>query len=75
MCVSFEQYFRAVERTMCPSDVSGLLGDAAQSPLGGVVMNVEVDDLFLFYVDVFSSSIEEQSYSIQVDVVPQFVLM
>ena len=32
------------------------------------------DSTFLFYIDVFSSSVEEIEYWIQVDVVPEFVL-
>ena len=61
-------YFHDVDRTMCPGDI--MKEEEEQEEEEGD----DEDESYLFYVDVFSSSVEEVAYGIRVDVVPQFVL-
>jgi len=62
----FEVYFHDVDRTMCPGDI---IKEEEEEEEGE-----DDDDSYLFYVDVFSSSVEAVAYGIRVDVMPQFVL-
>ncbi len=70
---SFTVPFCSINRTMCPRNVTVLDADLQGTGQGGVA---EYDDTaeFLFFIDVFSSSLEPVHYSIEIDVVPQFFI-
>ena len=57
----FKEHFYTVNRTMCPFDTAMLDEN-------------EEENSFLLYVDVFTDSLNEVVYQIQVDVVKQFVI-
>ena len=73
MC-RFTSYFQRVNRTMCPHNVTE---DAEYDDDNALLDGGEAEEAaahFLFFVDVFSSSLEPVSYSLEVEIVKDFFL-
>ena len=72
----FTSHFYHVNRTMCPSNTTQVKNKEEKRKMyqDEEMSPAEEYDQFLFFVDVFSNSIEPIQYSISVEVVPNFLL-